>query len=84
MLQKVIKVGNSAAVTIPKEVLEKAGLTVGDKIEVKTTRKPVKVEIVPQKRKILRKTSGITKSFTRSVDEFIRAYRPVLEELARR
>lgn len=84
MLQKVIQAGNSAAVIIPKSVLEEMGLIVGDRIEVRTTRKPLKVEILPKKKAILSKSSGITKSFARSVDQFIQKYRPALEELAKR
>ena len=34
MLQKVIKVGNSAAVTIPKYFLEKSSMKIGDKVFV--------------------------------------------------
>lgn len=81
MLQKVIQVGNSSAVIVPREVLQQAGLMVGDRIEVALTKKPLKIEVIPRK-KILRKTSGITPSFVKSVDQFIRDYRPVLEELA--
>lgn len=84
MLQKVIKVGNSAAVTIPKIILQETGLEIGDSVEVAGIKKPIKVEIIPRKTKVLRRGSGITKSFTRSVDEFIKTYRPVLEELAKR
>ncbi len=83
MLQKVIRVGNSSAVTIPREFLEEVGLMVGDRIEIAVRKKPIKIEIMPRK-KILRKSSGITPSFVLSVDEFIRQYRPVLEELAKR
>jgi len=39
MRQKIIRVGNSAAVTIPKKVLEEKGLKVGQEadIEVRST-----------------------------------------------
>lgn len=84
MLQKILQVGNSAAVIIPKPLLEEMGLDVGDRIIVRTTRKPLKVEIVPKKKAILGKGSGITKSFARSVDQFIHKYRPALEELSKR
>lgn len=84
MLQKIVQVGNSAAVIIPKVFLEEMGLGVGDRIVVRTTRKPLKVEIVPKKQALLGKGSGITKSFVRSVDQFIHKYRPALEELAKR
>ncbi|TSC88250.1 MAG: Uncharacterized protein G01um10147_155 [Microgenomates group bacterium Gr01-1014_7] len=83
MLQKVLQVGNSAAVTIPAPFLSDLGLMVGDRVEVRATKRPVKIEIIPSK-KILRKASGITPEFADSVEEFIKEYRPVLEELARR
>lgn len=84
MLQKIVQVGNSAAVIIPKSLLEEIGLDVGDRIVIKTVRKPLKVEIVPERKDLLSRGSGITKSFARSVDQFIQKYRPALEELAKR
>lgn len=83
MLQKIIQVGNSSAVTIPKEFLQQFEWTVGDRVEVQATKKTLKIKVVPRK-KILRKSSGINTSFARSVDEFIKKYRPALEELAKR
>lgn len=83
MLQKILQVGNSSAVTIPRELLQKVGLMAGDRIEVTLTKKPVKIQITPRK-KLLHRSSGITPSFVKSVDEFIRQYRYVLEELAKR
>lgn len=84
MLQKVLQVGNSAAVTIPSPVLKELGLMVGDQVEIRSSTKPLKIEIVPTSKKFLRKSSGITPEFVDSVDEFIKAYRPVLAELAKR
>lgn len=84
MLQKVLQVGNSAAVTIPAPVLQELGLMVGDQVEIKAHKKPLKIEIVPTSKKFLRKSSGITPGFVASVEEFIKEYRPVLKELAKR
>lgn len=84
MLQKVLQVGNSAAVTIPAPVLKELGLMIGDQVEIKTTKKPIKIEIVPTNKKLLRKASGITPEFVASVEEFIKEYKPVLNELAKR
>lgn len=83
MLQKVIRVGNSSAVTIPKEFLQQLEWTVGDRVEMQITKKALKIQAVSRK-KILRKSSGINRSFAHSVDEFIEKYRPALEELAKR
>lgn len=82
MLQKVLQVGNSAAVTIPAPMLQELGLMVGDQVEVKAKKRPVKIEVIPAK-KILKKNAGITPEFVASVEEFIKEYRPVLNELAK-
>ena len=84
MLQKVLQVGNSAAVTIPVPALKELGLMVGDQVEVKIKNRPLKIEIIPAGKKVLKKTSGITPEFVKSVEEFIKEYRPVLAELAKR
>lgn len=83
MIQKIIKVGNSIAVTLPKAIVEETGFTAGDQVEITTSKKPFGVLLQPHK-KILREKSGITPEFVRSVDEFIETYRPALEELAHR
>ena len=84
MIQKILQVGNSAAVTIPKYMLAEMGLLVGDRIDIRATEKPLRIEIVPSHQTVLRKKSGITARFVRSVEDFIRVYKPVLEELAKR
>lgn len=83
MLQKVLQVGNSAAVTIPAPIMSELGITIGDQVEVKAKRKPLKIEVIPAK-KILKKSSGITPQFVASVEEFISEYKHVLNELAKR
>lgn len=84
MLQKVLQVGNSAAVTIPSPVLKELGLMVGDQVEIRSSTKPLKIEIVPKSKRLLRKSAGITPEFVASVDEFIKEYKPVLIELTKR
>lgn len=83
MLQKVLQVGNSAAVTIPAPILNDLGLVIGDQVEVKATKKPVKIEVIPARKANLKK-AGITPEFVASVDEFIKEYKGVLNELAKR
>lgn len=82
--QNVFRAGNSAAVTLSKQVLEETGIKIGDRIQVKTSTKPVKVEFIPAPKKILRHNAGITAPFIQSVEEFISEFRPALEELAKR
>lgn len=84
MLQKVLQVGNSAAVTIPAPMLQELGLMVGDQVEVKANKRPLKIEVIPTKKKLLRRGSGITPEFVKSVEEFIKEYKSVLVELAKR
>ncbi len=69
MIQKVIRLGNSAAVTIPKKMLEENKIKIGDLAEVDI--KPVK------KSKI-----KITPEFIEWVDKYIKNNRPALIELA--
>ncbi|OGY26571.1 MAG: hypothetical protein A2Z42_04825 [Candidatus Woykebacteria bacterium RBG_19FT_COMBO_43_10] len=70
MRQKIIKVGNSAAVTIPKKVLEENGFKIGDFVEV---------EIFPVGSKYPERLE-----FIKQIDKIIKNYRPALEELAKR
>lgn len=42
MIQKVIKIGSSAGVTIPKKNLEELGIAVGDEINIEIKPKAVK------------------------------------------
>jgi antitoxin component of MazEF toxin-antitoxin module len=44
MAQKVIKIGSSAGVTIPKKQLEELGLSIGDEVEVKIKPKSAKLQ----------------------------------------
>lgn len=77
MTQKVLKVGTSAAVTIPKEFLKTLGLKVGDKIrlEVDAKRRVVRIEpVAPQ-------VNGELLEWT---DAFIKKYRNALDALAKR
>jgi antitoxin component of MazEF toxin-antitoxin module len=82
MERKIIQIGNSAGIIMSREDLQETGFHIGDAIVL--NRKPQKIEIVPLRKKLIHKKSAITKSFVQSVDEFIQAYRPALEELAKR
>ena len=70
MRQKIIKVGNSAAVTIPKKVLEEKNLKVGEEAEVGIS--PVG------------KRTTVSPEFLKWVDNYIEKNRPALEELAKK
>ncbi len=70
MIQKIIQVGNSAAVTIPQSVIKEKKLKVGDNVQVE-------VEAIKETRK-----TTITPEFIKWVDKYIENNRPALSELA--
>lgn len=76
MTQKVLKVGSSAAVTIPKKSLEELGLRIGDpiKVEIDKTRKTMKISPVFE----------VNQELISWTDGFIKKYRPALEALAKK
>ncbi|MBI2587982.1 AbrB/MazE/SpoVT family DNA-binding domain-containing protein [Candidatus Azambacteria bacterium] len=76
MTQKVLKVGSSAAVTIPKKSLEELGLRVGDRVRVEIDAKRRAVVVEPITR-VDRELLAWTK-------KFIERYRPALEALAKK
>lgn len=68
MIQKVIRVGNSLAVTIPQNIVKEEKLKPGETVEVDVRRiKKTKVKITPE--------------FIEWVDKYIENNRPALEEL---
>ena len=77
MTQKVLKVGSSAAVTIPKKLLEELGLKIGDQVSVEIDKRNQTVLIEPVNKKIDRELLNWTK-------KFINRYRPALEALAKK
>ena len=81
MLQKVIKVGNSAAVTIPKDFMQEAGINIGDNILMKTDVDNISFTMKPKKPK---RAMPISKEFVSWTKKYIKKYRPMLEELAKK
>lgn len=76
MIQKILRVGTSAAVTIPKRSLEELGLEVGDAINVVTNKVQRKVTIEPAVHVDLELVSWAKR--------FVKQYRSTLEALARK
>lgn len=76
MTQKVLKVGDSAAVTIPKKSLEELGLKIGDKVKLEINLKDKKVIIEP--------AGKINKELLDWTDRFIARYRSALLVLAKK
>ena len=61
MTQKIIKVGTSAGVVLPKAYLEKAGLRVGTRVELDFLDKHNKIIITYQKPEISQKDEEVGK-----------------------
>jgi len=79
MTQKVLKVGSSAAVTIPKKSLEELGLKIGDKVSVEIDKKSGSVSIIPK-----RIMSEEDEKIAKLTLDFVNRYRHDLESLAKK
>lgn len=77
MTQKIIKVGTSAAVVLPKWELKRLGLKAGDFMEVSFNSKRKMFEVEPVEHQI----DIATLDWTR---KFIKKYRPALDALAKK
>ena len=71
MIQKVIRVGNSLAVTIPQNLVKEEKLKAGETVEIDVQR-------------VKKAKSKITPEFISWVDKYIENNRPALEELAKK
>ncbi len=74
MTQKVLRVGSSAAVTIPKQSLAELGLKVGDSVRVAVDTK--------QKIVTIHATPVVDRELIDWTDQFIKRYRSALDALA--
>lgn len=82
MIQKIIRVGNSAAVTLPKSILEESGVKIGAKVNVsyKADMESFVIDVSPQ-RKIKR---PVSREFQKWLEQFTDEDRGLLKELASR
>jgi len=78
MIQKVLRVGTSAAVTIPKEILLSLEWKVGDKVTVETDPKRGGVFILPVRQ------GKLDAELLAWTDTFIKQYRSALQALAKK
>lgn len=81
MERKLFRSGNSVVVALPRDVIESLGVSVGDVVTIEVDRETRQVTITPTHGS---EVPGVDQAFDRQVAEFIEAYRPALEELARR
>jgi len=79
MTQKVLKVGSSAAVTIPKDILKELGVRIGDRITLHFNKAKRAVIIESTKA-----TSLEDQKIARLTMSFIKRYRKDLEALAKK
>ena len=80
MTQKIIKIGKSAGVTIPKKELERLGLKPGDQVTVEYDKERDGYFVAPFKRN--EGETEVDAELLEWTDRFIEDYRPALEELA--
>ncbi len=82
MQRKVFSIGNSKGVSIPVDYLDKLKLTTGADVDVVLDEKHGKIMIEPVRKK--KHVKGIDKEFANQVSDFIKQYRPALQELAKK
>lgn len=76
MTQKVLKVGSSAMVTLPKKSLKELGIKIGDEVLVDVDVKKRRVVVEPARK--------IDEELLEWTQKFIEKYRPALEALAKK
>lgn len=77
MTRKIIKIGSSVGITLPKALLTQMGLSVGDAVVISEDKNTGCVSIEPEKKKY-----APDKENVEWAKEFVERYRPALEELA--
>ena len=81
MIRQLFKTGNSIVLSLPKEVLDDLGVSVGEHINLELDREQRRVILTPVEKPLV--IAGVNEDFARQVDEFIQKYRPALEELVK-
>ncbi len=80
MIRRLFKTGNSIVLSLPKEVLDVLGVKEGESVNLELNPDARQVTLSPVEKPAL---PGVNEEFARQVDDFIREYRPALEELAK-
>lgn len=76
MAQKVIKIGKSTGITIPREILGEMRLKVGDQVSIEYNKKKRSFHVRP--------SIEIDEELLDWTEKFIEEYRPALEALAKK
>ena len=74
MTQKIIKIGTSAAVVIPKKTLEDLEVKIGDNVELEVDKKSRRISIEPVIKKVDRELLDWTKKFIEKFLCFINGF----------
>ncbi len=77
MIQKVLRVGSSAAVTIPKKSLKELGLKIGDSVSLS-------FDMHNQKMVVEAVADTVDQETLVWARKFVKKYRPALEALAKK
>lgn len=78
MAQKIIKIGSSIGVTIPKDVLEEAQLRVGDMVTLEKTPAHAEIRILPAKKSV--RASKTAEWATEFVQRHIAAFKELADK----
>lgn len=78
MTQKLLQIGSSAGVTIPKKSLKDLGLKIGDEVSVEVDKEQGVVSVRSAKR------AKVKNELLEWTDEFIKRYQPALKALAKK
>lgn len=76
MVRRILKIGSSAAITVPLKSLSELGLKVGDRVIVEINKETKTLVIKP--------VVKVEKELFEWTKKFINKYRPTLEELAKK
>ena len=82
MLQKIIQVGNSLAVTIPKGFTNEVGIKAGQKVMVDEDVESGVLTVQPVKQRV--STGSLTPEFLQWLKKFNARYKDALTELAKK
>ncbi len=79
MIRKIFKTGNSFVISLPRELLQLLGLQEGSEVNVAVNQDEGRIII----ERVQPPLAEIDARFAQQLDDFIEAYRPALEALAK-
>ena len=84
MVQKIIRVGNSLGITLPKDFVKQSGLSAGQTVVTNINNDTGTLQVQTKngsEDKLLR--SKLSPQFVKRVDSFIKQHKPALDKLAK-